>query len=393
MKTLGGSIKALQNSWSDLQKEMGKSAAPGLTAGFKAIAKTLSQSQEAFDALAVPILVFYKDLENAGRIIGISVGAAWNTVEVSVIKGAKAAVDALVYLQHAKEEFVGGEPSTFYLGLLETQRDLKVAVMDAESAMKDEGSMLDQIIASNETYRESIANIYEGEQQLFRQRAEAAAAASAAPTTPEDPEAAAAAVEKALANAKVVEDALADANDAAYEKELDATDEHFKRIETSRKQHTKNQISIAQGWMSYLVQATAEGAKQNREMFEANKALSMANIVVSTASGIMRAWMDLPWYAALPMTGIIAAAGISQLATVQATKFGGGGGSISSGGGGAGGVGGGGTSASGGGGTGGGGRDVNLTIVGDSISTEQVREIMERISDESDDGTRIRVNE
>ena len=77
----------------------------------------------------------------------------------------------------------------------------------------------------------------------------------------------------------------------------------------------------------------AKKEQMARKAFDMNKKMQMANILVSTATGIMQAWtnpMD-PFKVWAPMmTGVIAAMGAAQLAIVAGTSFQGGGSSSSS---------------------------------------------------------------
>lgn len=75
-----------------------------------------------------------------------------------------------------------------------------------------------------------------------------------------------------------------------------------------------------------LQQQTAGVAHQNRAMFELNKAAGIANTVVNTAQAIMKVWADPGYPMAIPLTAIVAAAGVAQLNAIKSAKFGGGGG-------------------------------------------------------------------
>ena len=78
------------------------------------------------------------------------------------------------------------------------------------------------------------------------------------------------------------------------------------------------------GTMSTLMESN------RKKEFELGKRSALANIVVSTADGVMKAWKTGGWYGGA-MAATIAAAGALQYRTVQAQHFGGGGGVSSSG--------------------------------------------------------------
>lgn len=96
-----------------------------------------------------------------------------------------------------------------------------------------------------------------------------------------------------------------------------------------------------QSWQSQALTYTAvlenisrEGSKQNRKMFELNKAAAIANTIVSTYAGAEKAIEQLGWWG-YPMAALIVADGLARVQTIRNTSFGSGGGSGGSSGGGA----------------------------------------------------------
>jgi len=73
---------------------------------------------------------------------------------------------------------------------------------------------------------------------------------------------------------------------------------------------------------SALMQATAAGARENRTLFEINKAAGIANAIVSTYTGATKALELGPW--GIPLAAVITAAGMANVAAIANTKFGGG---------------------------------------------------------------------
>ena len=71
--------------------------------------------------------------------------------------------------------------------------------------------------------------------------------------------------------------------------------------------------------------------KAAKAAFRVNQAKAISDTVVSTASGIQRAFADLPFPAALAASAAIAASGVAQLASISSQSFGSGGGAPSAG--------------------------------------------------------------
>lgn len=94
------------------------------------------------------------------------------------------------------------------------------------------------------------------------------------------------------------------------------------------KDETKSSLSMygsytgAAGAMFEGLAATQDTS--SRAGFETAKALNIGSAVMSTASGIMNAFATLPTLAAIPMSAMIAAMGVMQIATIAGTTFGGG---------------------------------------------------------------------
>jgi len=118
-------------------------------------------------------------------------------------------------------------------------------------------------------------------------------------------------------------------------------------------------------------------------------------VVVHAAAGIMRAFADLPYPAALAASAGIAATGVAQLAAISSASSGGGG-SIGRGGGGRGLGPGAGRDAVGQvdapldtGGGGGGRSRVEITLAGDNFTKDQVRGLIDQINEEIQDGAEL----
>jgi hypothetical protein len=82
------------------------------------------------------------------------------------------------------------------------------------------------------------------------------------------------------------------------------------------------QVKTAAGSIAAITRGAATG---NRTMFEINKLAALADITVSTAQGVMKAWGQGGIFG-YGMAALIAAAGAFNFAKVASTHFGGGGG-------------------------------------------------------------------
>lgn len=82
------------------------------------------------------------------------------------------------------------------------------------------------------------------------------------------------------------------------------------------------QAKTVTGSITAITQSAASG---NKKMFELNKIAALADIVVSTSQGVMKAWGQGGWFG-YGMAALIAAAGAVNFHRVQQTQFGGGGG-------------------------------------------------------------------
>jgi hypothetical protein len=134
---------------------------------------------------------------------------------------------------------------------------------------------------------------------------------------------------------------------------------------------------------SYLNSANSIG----QSMFANNKGVMAGMAVVNTAAGITRAFAELPFPAALAASAAIAASGVAQLASISSASSSGGGSVASSSA----------AAAAPGFGTvdapldinpggGGGGTSIELTLVGESFTKDQVRGLIEQMNEEIRDG-------
>ncbi len=167
-------------------------------------------------------------------------------------------------------------------------------------------------------------------------------------------------------------------------------------IEKERAARIDGTLSAANTAIGSFRLITGAAEEGSRQQFEANKALGIAEASVNTAAAITAIWREhagSPWLIG-GLTALALAAGAAQIAKIQSTQFGGGSGTpapAATGGAGAAAESG---AATGGGGGGGGparAQDVNVTIVGDVFSGGAIRGLIERINEEQEDGTTLRL--
>jgi len=152
----------------------------------------------------------------------------------------------------------------------------------------------------------------------------------------------------------------------------------------------KGKMKVTQGIMGQL---STLMASENRKMFETGKAAATANAIIDTISSAQAAYKAM---AGIPVVGpalgaaaagAAIAAGTARVQQIQSTTMGGGGGGVGAGGAGGGDVGAGVES-------GGTQETINqtnfdITLQGQSYSSEQVRSLIGSINDEVDNGARV----
>lgn len=73
--------------------------------------------------------------------------------------------------------------------------------------------------------------------------------------------------------------------------------------------------------LGFLEDITRGTSKENRALFEINKAASIANAIISTYEGVAKAWSLGPILGP-PLAGVVLAAGMAQVASISKTTFG-----------------------------------------------------------------------
>lgn len=69
-----------------------------------------------------------------------------------------------------------------------------------------------------------------------------------------------------------------------------------------------------------IMQLAKTGEETDMRLFKMGKKIAIATAVVNTATGITRAYKDLPFWAAIPASAVIAAAGAAQIAAIRAAQ-------------------------------------------------------------------------
>lgn len=136
----------------------------------------------------------------------------------------------------------------------------------------------------------------------------------------------------------------------------------------------------------HLADMTAGVARENRAMFNLNKAAGISNAIVSAYEGVSLTMSKYPYPLNIGMAAAHAAAAFAQVNAIRSASFGGGGGAAPSLAGG--------TPATPvtpveGGTPSGGGQATIVNLHGDTFGREQVRDLLEQINESSADGGRI----
>lgn len=111
---------------------------------------------------------------------------------------------------------------------------------------------------------------------------------------------------------------------ARYELYQNQLTKAAERGKTARGKLVQHQITGVQNWMSALTSLTSINANESKKQFELHKKASIAEALVNTAAGITRAFRELGPFA-WPQVAAIGASGIAQIAQIRSTTFQGGG--------------------------------------------------------------------
>lgn len=137
-----------------------------------------------------------------------------------------------------------------------------------------------------------------------------------------------------------------------------------------------------------LKQMTADVARENKAMFQLNKVASIASAIINTHEGVSKALSAYPPPLSFAMAAAQAAAGFARVNAIRSQSFSKGG---ASGGGSTGSAAAAGGGAAGGGAAGGGdsGPNTVIQLQGEVFGREQVRQLVEKINEDSRDGGRM----
>ena len=98
---------------------------------------------------------------------------------------------------------------------------------------------------------------------------------------------------------------------AMQQRETQQVDAKYKKLIASAKKQGKDTTKLEE-------QMQAEKDAIAKKYAQKQFAVQVLQIIASTATGIARLWADLPFYAALPLTAVVAASGAMQLASAKA---------------------------------------------------------------------------
>lgn len=98
---------------------------------------------------------------------------------------------------------------------------------------------------------------------------------------------------------------------AMQQRETQQVDAKYKKLIAAAKKQGRDTTKLEE-------QQEAEKAAIRKKYAQKQFMMNVLQIVASTAAGIARLWKDLPFYAALPLTAVVAASGAAQLAAAKA---------------------------------------------------------------------------
>ena len=98
---------------------------------------------------------------------------------------------------------------------------------------------------------------------------------------------------------------------AMQQRETQQVDAKYKKLIAAAKKQGRDTTKLEE-------QQEAEKAAIRKKYAQKQFMMNVLQIVASTAAGIARLWKDLPFYAALPLTAVVAASGAAQLASAKA---------------------------------------------------------------------------
>ena len=98
---------------------------------------------------------------------------------------------------------------------------------------------------------------------------------------------------------------------AMQQRETQQVDAKYKKLIAAAKKQGKDTTKLEE-------QQEAEKSAIQKKYAQKQFMMNVLQIIASTATGIARLWKDLPFYAALPLTAVVAASGAAQLASAKA---------------------------------------------------------------------------
>lgn len=98
---------------------------------------------------------------------------------------------------------------------------------------------------------------------------------------------------------------------AMQQRETSAVEKKYKKMIDAARKQGKDTTKLEE-------KMEAEKAAIQKKYADKQFKMNVLQIIASTATGIARLWKDLPFYAALPLTAVVAASGAMQLASAKA---------------------------------------------------------------------------
>ena len=213
------------------------------------------------------------------------------------------------YLQQGSAEYLAAQKQLLSLELQQQQQQKLNQKGFTDSYQNTNNRLLYQHFSQAESFKEMLALNEEyhnqqliSDEQFEQNRTEILQAA--AEERQDIQQAAFDAVNDLMASASQLFSAM-------QQREISQVDAKYKKLIAAAKKQGKDTTKLEE-------QQEAEKSAIQKKYAQKQFMMNVLQIIASTATGIARLWKDLPFYAALPLTAVVAASGAAQLASAKA---------------------------------------------------------------------------
>lgn len=215
----------------------------------------------------------------------------------------------LDYLQKGSAEYLAAQKQLLSLELQQQQQQKLNQKGFTDSYQNTNNRLLYQHFSQAESFKEMLALNEEyhnqqliSDEQFEQNRTEILQAA--AEERQDIQQAAFDAVNDLMASASQLFSAM-------QQRETQQVDAKYKKLIAAAKKQGRDTTKLEE-------QQEAEKSAIQKKYAQKQFMMNVLQIIASTATGIARLWKDLPFYAALPLTAVVAASGAAQLASAKA---------------------------------------------------------------------------